>query len=765
MTVTVPSNLVTISTLVSVRVFNAGPGGGVTGAQTFTVGTAATNDNFINAINITSVPFTNSQITTSATTEAGEPIPSAACTTGGSASTHSIWYKYTPSVSGNANFTTVGESFDGVLQVVTGTLGAFAPVLNGCNDANVGAPENVTVAVTGGTTYFIMVSDWAGIGGTSVLNLVSGPAPASAGTPDMTVVGSHAGSFTEGQTGAFYTISVTNSGTGPTTGTVTVVDTLPSQFQATTTAMTGTGWTCVLGTRSCTRSDALAGGNSYPVVTLTFNVPNNTPASVSNTVTVSGGGETNTANDTSTDPTTVVLVPDMTVAVTNANPIRQGDPAATYTITVTNSGGTATTAAVSVVGSASVGQTFVSLTGTGWTCTNATQTCTRSDVLGAAASYPVVTMTVSVSNTASGSVAGLATVSGGGETNTSNDTGGDFLTVTTSPDLVATSSHTGTFAQGQTGATYSLSVQDGGLASTSGTVTVVDTLPASLTATAMTGTGWSCVLATLTCTRSDVLLSSLLYPTITLTVNVSASAPASVTNTVTVSGGGEFNTANDTGIDPTTITVSSLADMTIAKTHVGNFTQNQPGTYTITASNSGTGPTSGLVTVVDALPTGMTASTIAGAGWSCVLATLTCTRSDALTNGSSYPAITLTVLVAGNAAASLTNTVTVSGGGEINSTNDSASDVTTILAASDTRSPRLTSEASLRARWAQSTRLPSPIVVPAAQRSARYPQLTPHRLDSPLPQSLERAGLVLSALRRAHEPTRLLQAVAIHRSP
>ena len=170
----------------------------------------------------------------------------------------------------------------------------------------VGTPENVTVAVTAGTTYFIMVSDWAGSGGAAVLNLASGPAPTGGGTPDMTVVGSHTGNFTEGQTGAFYTITVTNSGTGPTTGTVTVADTLPTQFQGTTTAMTGTGWTCVLGTRSCTRNDVLAGGSSYPAVTLTFNVPNNTPASVSNTVTVSGGGETNTANDASTDPTTVV---------------------------------------------------------------------------------------------------------------------------------------------------------------------------------------------------------------------------------------------------------------------------------------------------------------------------------------------------------------------------------------------------------------------------------------------------------------------------
>jgi hypothetical protein len=40
----------------------------------------------------------------------------------------------------------------------------------------------------------------------------------------------------------------------------------------------------------------------------------------------------------------------------------------------------------------------------------------------------------------------------------------------------------------------------------------------------------------------------------TLTVNVSASAAGSLTNNVTVSGGGEFDTSNDTAADVTTIT-------------------------------------------------------------------------------------------------------------------------------------------------------------------------------------------------------------------
>ena len=77
-----------------------------------------------------------------------------------------------------------------------------------------------------------------------------------------------------------------------------------------------------------------------------------------------------------------------------------------------------------------------------------------------------------------------------------------------------------------------------------------------------------------------------------------------------------------------------MPDLTIAKSHSGNFTQGQTGaTYSITATNSGSAPTSAAVSVTDTLPAGLTATAISGTGWTCVLGTLTCTRSDALAAG------------------------------------------------------------------------------------------------------------------------------------
>src|SRR5207253_2313518 len=87
---------------------------------------------------------------------------------------------------------------------------------------------------------------------------------------------------------------------------------------------------------------------------------------------------------------------------------------------------------------------------------------------------------------------------------------------------------------------------------------------------------------------------------------VANNAPPSLTNTVTVAGGGETNTANDTASDPTAIT-QAVADLTISKSHTGNFRQGDAAdTYTVTVSNVGLGPAAGTVTVIDILPAGLT---------------------------------------------------------------------------------------------------------------------------------------------------------------
>lgn len=134
------------------------------------------------------------------------------------------------------------------------------------------------------------------------------------------------------------------------------------------------------------------------------------------------------------------------------------------------------------------------------------------------------------------------------------------------------------------------------------------------------------------------------------------------------------SSTGSTGLTFTVIPVS----LTIAKSHTGTFTRGEDGVYTIAVGNLTTAsPTNGTtVTVHDILPAGLRAERITGGGWHCIPATLTCTRSDILPAGHSYPPVTLKVEVSCDARARVTNTATVTGGGD--TTTHTATDTTTI---------------------------------------------------------------------------------------
>ena len=365
---------------------------------------------------------------------------------------------------------------------------------------------------------------------------------------------------------------------------MTVTDTLPAGLTPTA-ANNGDidGWTVSTNgqTITATRSDAVFGGNGYPALTLTVAVANNAPANVTNTATVSGGGEITTTNNTSNDPTTIVQKADLTIAKTHTGNFRQGDAAATYTITVTNASSGASSGTVTVSDTLPVGLTpTVANNGTinGWTVSTVGQTvtATRSDTLAGSASYPSLPITVAVANNAPANVINTATVSGGGELLTGNNSASDATTIIQAADLTIAKSHSGNFRQGNAADTYTITVTNSGPGPTTGTVTVSDTLPAELTPTAANSgviNGWTVSTngQTVTATRSDTLASAGSYPALTLTVAVANNAPVNVTNTATVSGGGELNTANNSATDPTIII--QVADLTITKSHGGAFRQ------------------------------------------------------------------------------------------------------------------------------------------------------------------------------------------------
>lgn len=158
-------------------------------------------------------------------------------------------------------------------------------------------------------------------------------------------------------------------------------------------------------------------------------------------------------------------------------------------------------------------------------------------------------------------------------------------------------------------------------------------------------------------------------------------APGTFVNHASVVGG----STRDGRPWPETTAQSSVTaigpDLVLTKTHAGSFTAGDADrTYELTVRNAGNAPSSGPVELADQIPGGLTATAIAGAGWSCDLATLSCGRSDPLAANASYPPVSVAVAVAADAPLELTNRATVSGGGEVTGAgdNNSASDPTAI---------------------------------------------------------------------------------------
>jgi uncharacterized repeat protein (TIGR01451 family) len=229
-------------------------------------------------------------------------------------------------------------------------------------------------------------------------------------TPDMTITKSHSPiNFVQGSTGT-YTLTAKNSSVGTsasTTAAVTVTDALPAGLTAT--AISGGGWACVLATLSCTRADVLAPGASYPPITITVLVLPTAPPTVTNTATVAGGGEANTANDTATDVANVLPLIDADMAITKTaspNPVLQGN-ALTYTLGVTNNGPAIATN-VTVTDTLPSQVSYVSATSTQGTCSQAAGTVTCS--VGVMTSGATATITITVTAVTRGSVTNTASV-------------------------------------------------------------------------------------------------------------------------------------------------------------------------------------------------------------------------------------------------------------------------------------------------------------------------------------------------------------------
>ncbi|MCS6902830.1 MAG: hypothetical protein NZO41_00925 [Candidatus Bipolaricaulota bacterium] len=166
---------------------------------------------------------------------------------------------------------------------------------------------------------------------------------------------------------------------------------------------------------------------------------------------------------------------------------------------------------------------------------------------------------------------------------------------------------------------------------------------------------------------------------VTFKAKPTSSANTSAPNRNVAAAIGETLGTTLTADDDAFVTINR-PDLTVNKTHTGDFIVGTNGTYTITVTNIGSGSTAGTVTVTDTLPTGLSFVSATGPGWTCsaVGQTVTCTHPGPFTPNASST-ITLTVSVSQAAYPSVINTATVSTPNDSNPNNNSDDDPTNVL--------------------------------------------------------------------------------------
>ena len=449
---------------------------------------------------------------------------------------------------------------------------------------------------------------------------------------DLSLTKAHTGSFVRGGTGT-YRLTVSNSGPA-TSGSIAIVDTLPPGL--TYRSFSGTGWSC-----SCSSSfqtvilshAALASGASS-FVDLTVDVGSGAEASVTNSASVwqatsSTLNDPAPGNNAASDPTTVANPGEADLVVTKTrDDVMTPGAEETYTIDVRNDGPGIVVGPVTVTDVLPQGLTYVSADGTGWTCsaTGQTVTCTRPGDLAALESAPPITLVVSVAEDAPARSTNKTSATGSLDNDPNDPNNVDVLDVVRvgSADLWIEKSHTGSFPRGGTGR-YRILVGNRG-PNAAETPRVVDTLPAGLTYSSASGTGWTCSASgqTVTCDATSDLSADSTTAPLSIDVAVAPGAASVVTNRATVCSVQQPSTATgcpdqDQGTSEVAASDNAAEDLTatvaptdLAMSKTASTASVAAGTsfdYTLTVTNNGPNPATN-VTIVDNMPSYIDAASI-----------------------------------------------------------------------------------------------------------------------------------------------------------
>ncbi|MBN8740903.1 MAG: DUF11 domain-containing protein, partial [Xanthomonadaceae bacterium] len=471
--------------------------------------------------------------------------------------------------------------------------------------------------------------------------------------------------FTLSITGSGGPATVTTTGSGSTaTGTATLS---PGAVGATYTfSETGGNLANYQSTYACT--NALAGGQTPSGSGTSFSV-------------VAAAGDDLTCTFSNAG------APQLTLTKTaSASPWTVGVPAS-YTLQLTNSGTSATTAAATIADTIPSGLTIGTLPA-GCTAAGQTVTCTVAAGLAAGASTSFV-IPVTPTLAATPSVTNTATASGGGDSScpaAGRCTSSAGPTTVGAPQLTVTKTASASPWTVGVPASYSLQLSNTGTGATTAAATVSDTIPAGLTIGTLPA-GCTAAGQTVTCTVAAGLAAGA-STSFVIPVTPTAAATPSVTNTATASGGGDSTCpaaarCSDTE-GPTPV---NGAQLTLTKTASASpWTVGVAASYTLQLSNTGVAATTTAATITDTIPAGLTIGTLP-AGCTAVGQTVTCTVPSGLAAGASTSFV-IPVTPTASAVPSVTNTATASGGGD--STCPAAGRCTSTVGPTTVGAPQLT---------------------------------------------------------------------------
>ncbi|HVI06940.1 MAG TPA: C25 family cysteine peptidase, partial [Candidatus Binatia bacterium] len=530
---------------------------------------------------------------------------------------------------------------------------ASASVAGGAN----GLTENPGVAYgsTPGTAGFSVTNE--------TLTQTSGILSGAQCTPDMTLGKSHVGNFTRGLPAA-YTIPVSNiSPYGSTSAIVTVNDTLPTGLAPL--SATGTGWACsiVSQTISCTDPTVLPGNSSYPSISVTANVLQTAPATVTNTAVVAGGGEINLSNDTATDVATVVSSADL--SVTNAatpDPVAPG-AAITYTQVLTNNGPSAADNAtfVEAIPANTVFNTFSAPAN--WTCSlppsgsTGNIVCTELNLPGSTAATFTLSVFVSPGAAKGTVIADTATASSStADPNTANNSATAYTVVgsTATGELTVSNSASPNPVLVNNNITYTQVVTNTGSAAATG-ASFTEATPANTTFVSLSApAGWTCSAPPVSCTNPSVAAGSSGTFSVVYSVNSGTASGTTITDTATVNASNQAFGANSaTATD--VVATSGQADLALstAATPTSVYAGNDI-TYTQTVSNNGPSAASS-VSFTEAVPANTTFASISiPVGWLCTTPAVGAAGNVNCTDTSLASGTSADIIVVVNVAPSIT---------------------------------------------------------------------------------------------------------------